>query len=83
MRMYDVGSMFSAFTNRLRCSILVPAYDHELLWEGHSSMIQEIARQLPKRPDAIFCSIGGGGLLGGVIIGCEKQGWDDGKWKNV
>lgn len=58
-------------------AILVPAYDHELLWEGHSSMIQEIARQLPKRPDAIFCSIGGGGLLGGVIIGCEKQGWDD------
>ena len=41
-------------------------------------MIVEIAGQIEK-PGAIFCSVGGGGLLGGVIKGCAKAGWDDGE----
>lgn len=58
---------------------MVPAYDEPLLWEGHGSMIPEIARQLPSgtKPDAIFCSVGGGGLAGGVMRGCKSVGWDD------
>jgi L-serine/L-threonine ammonia-lyase len=62
------------------CSVLVPAYDHPTLWEGHSSMIAEIQTQLPRgvKPVAVFCSVGGGGLLGGVIKGCKDVGWDDG-----
>ncbi|THH10834.1 hypothetical protein EW145_g1054 [Phellinidium pouzarii] len=56
---------------------LVPAYDDPLVWKGHSSMIAEITTQLPSKPDAIFCSVGGGGLLGGIIDGCSKAGWDD------
>ncbi|GLB35306.1 putative pyridoxal-phosphate dependent enzyme [Lyophyllum shimeji] len=56
---------------------LVPAYEHETLWEGHGSMIEEISRQVSSKPDAIFCSVGGGGLLGGIIVGCKKVGWDD------
>jgi len=58
---------------------MVPAYDDQLLWEGHSSMVVEIRDQLRKKPDTIFCSVGGGGLLGGIIMGCKKVGWDDGK----
>ncbi|PCH38355.1 tryptophan synthase beta subunit-like PLP-dependent enzyme [Wolfiporia cocos MD-104 SS10] len=60
-------------------AFMVPAYDHPLLWEGHGSMIPEIARQLPAgtKPDAIFCSVGGGGLFGGVMEGCKAAGWDD------
>ena len=42
-------------------------------------MINETSKQIPNVPDAIFCSVGGGGLLGGVIEGCKKVGWDDGK----
>ena len=63
------------------CRVLVPAYDHPLLWEGHASMIDEIKSQLPSstKPDAIFCSVGGGGLLGGIIVGCRNADWDDGK----
>ncbi|KAJ3515560.1 hypothetical protein NLJ89_g1676 [Agrocybe chaxingu] len=56
--------------------VMVPAYDDPTLWEGHSSMIQEIKIQLDREPDAIFCSVGGGGLLGGVLVGCKKAGWD-------
>lgn len=50
---------------------MAPAYDDPLLWQGHSSMIEEIAKDIPKKPDAIFCSVGGAGLLGGVLVGCN------------
>ncbi|KAG7097364.1 hypothetical protein E1B28_004714 [Marasmius oreades] len=58
-------------------AVMVPAYDNPVVWEGHSSMIDEISTQLGKKPDAIFCSVGGGGMLGGVIVGCKRVGWDD------
>ncbi|KAF8717761.1 Tryptophan synthase beta subunit-like PLP-dependent enzyme, partial [Rhizoctonia solani] len=59
-------------------AILVPAYDHPVLWEGHSTLIHEIDRQLPNgtTPDAILCSVGGAGLLGGVLLGANSIGWD-------
>ncbi|KAG2357659.1 tryptophan synthase beta subunit-like PLP-dependent enzyme [Suillus spraguei] len=40
-------------------AVLVPAYDSPVLWDGHSSMVTEMQRQLPRQPDAIFCSVGG------------------------
>ena len=45
-------------------------------------MVHEIKRQLPEgiTPDAIFCSLGGGGLAGGLIEGCKAVGWDDGEY---
>jgi L-serine/L-threonine ammonia-lyase len=51
-------------------------YDDPLLWEGHSTMIDEIAAA-GVRPDAVVLSVGGGGLLSGVIAGLRRQGWDD------
>ncbi|KAL1742798.1 tryptophan synthase beta subunit-like PLP-dependent enzyme [Schizophyllum fasciatum] len=58
-------------------AVVVPAYDHELLWEGASSMVDEIASQLEGKPDAILCSVGGGGMLGGLLVGCKRNGWGD------
>ncbi|KAI0312735.1 tryptophan synthase beta subunit-like PLP-dependent enzyme [Amylostereum chailletii] len=59
-------------------AVLAPAYDDKVVWDGHASMVEEIQRQLPQgeTPDAIFCCVGGGGLLGGIIVGCERVGWD-------
>jgi L-serine/L-threonine ammonia-lyase len=60
---------------------MVPAYDHHDLFVGHASMVREISGQLPlgiTKPDAILCCVGGGGLLGGIIMGCKEVGWDDG-----
>jgi L-serine/L-threonine ammonia-lyase len=42
-------------------------------------MIREIDDEISKKPSAIFCSVGGGGLLGGVLQGCKAVGWEDGK----
>lgn len=47
------------------------------LWEGHSSVVDEIALDLEKNgedvPGAIVCCVGGGGLLNGVMLGLERQ----------
>ena len=40
-------------------------------------MIQEIQAELDFVPDVMFCSVGGGGLLGGIIHGCDA-GWSHG-----
>lgn len=58
--------------------ILVPAYDDQVLWNGYESMIGEIRNKLDFTPDVIFCSVGGGGLLGGIVGGCASFWWDHG-----
>jgi L-serine/L-threonine ammonia-lyase len=59
-------------------SVLVPAYDHPTLWEGHGSMIAKISQQLGREPGMIACSVGGGGLVGGVMTRCMAAGWENG-----
>lgn len=44
-------------------------------------MVAEVSQQLGRKPDMIICSVGGGGLLGGVMTGCKAVGWEDGKHK--
>ncbi|ACL06880.1 Pyridoxal-5'-phosphate-dependent protein beta subunit [Desulfatibacillum aliphaticivorans] len=54
----------------------VPPFDHPDLWTGHSSLVDELAEQCGK-PDAVVLSVGGGGLLCGVLEGMERHGWKD------
>ncbi|MDI2143262.1 MULTISPECIES: pyridoxal-phosphate dependent enzyme [unclassified Pseudomonas] len=64
----------------------VPAFDHPVLWQGHSTMIDEILEDCPQ-VDSVVTSVGGGGLLAGILTGllrhhrrdcriitCETQG---------
>ena len=53
----------------------VPPFDHPLLWEGHASLVAELATQCPRPPDAIVLAVGGGGLLMGVLQGLAQVGW--------
>jgi len=58
-------------------NIYVPPFDHELVWEGASGMIEEIKEQLLAAgeegiPDVVVCSVGGGGLFNGVVSGLER-----------
>eukprot|EP00607_Mallomonas_marina_P008045 CAMPEP_0182417798 /NCGR_PEP_ID=MMETSP1167-20130531/2230_1 /TAXON_ID=2988 /ORGANISM="Mallomonas Sp, Strain CCMP3275" /LENGTH=275 /DNA_ID=CAMNT_0024591569 /DNA_START=184 /DNA_END=1008 /DNA_ORIENTATION=+ len=52
----------------------IPPYDNPLIWEGHSSIIDELQEQ-GVRPDCVVVSVGGGGLLCGVQQGLERLGW--------
>ncbi|CAE6405402.1 unnamed protein product [Rhizoctonia solani] len=67
-----------AFCKNKPKTVLMSSYDHPTLWEGHSTMIHEIARQIPNKaaPNAIVCNVGGGGLLGGVFQGINELEWD-------
>ncbi|KAB8074860.1 tryptophan synthase beta subunit-like PLP-dependent enzyme [Aspergillus leporis] len=68
--------------------IALHPFDNEPIWEGNSTIIDELAAQLPApvgedeeathngRPlpvDAIICSVGGGGLLNGLVMGIERH----------
>lgn len=58
---------------------MMSPYNHPTLWEGSSTIIDEIAEQLPKGsspPHAIFCNVGGGSLSGGLLIGMDRHKWD-------
>ncbi|MGE8466583.1 Phenylserine dehydratase [compost metagenome] len=51
-------------------------FDDPLLWTGHASLIDEVAASGLK-PDAVVLSVGGGGLLSGVVEGLKRNGWGD------
>lgn len=51
-------------------------FDDPLVWRGHSTMVDEIVRA-GVRPEVIVLSVGGGGLLCGVVEGLQRHGWSD------
>ncbi|NP_001091181.1 uncharacterized protein LOC100036942 [Xenopus laevis] len=57
--------------------VYIPPFDDPLIWEGHTSLVREIKASLPSKPGAIALSVGGGGMLCGVVQGLREEGWDD------
>ncbi|MFJ5428068.1 pyridoxal-phosphate dependent enzyme [Pectobacterium actinidiae] len=51
-------------------------FDNPLLWRGHATMIDEVVSS-GLRPDAVVLSVGGGGLLCGVVEGLIRNGLSD------
>lgn len=51
-------------------------FDDPLLWQGHATMVDEMAASGPK-PGAVVLAVGGGGLLCGVLEGLRRNGWSD------
>ncbi|KAK8216889.1 catabolic L-serine/threonine dehydratase [Zalaria obscura] len=61
--------------------VYVPPFDHPVVWEGNSTLVGEVGAQFAEigeegGPDVLVCSVGGGGLLNGLIDGIERAGWD-------
>ncbi|KAJ7309617.1 hypothetical protein JRQ81_007671 [Phrynocephalus forsythii] len=57
--------------------VYVSPFDDPLIWEGHMSLVREIKEQMDSKPGALVLSVGGGGMLCGVIQGLREVGWDD------
>jgi L-serine/L-threonine ammonia-lyase len=59
-------------------TVYIPPYDHPLIWEGNSTLVDEILEDCGgdpnKFPKVIVLSVGGGGLLRGVQLGLERLG---------
>lgn len=51
-------------------------FDDPLLWDGHATLVDEVAASGWK-PGAVVLSVGGGGLLSGVVAGLHRNGWAD------
>jgi L-serine/L-threonine ammonia-lyase len=54
----------------------VSPFNHPYLWEGHASLVDEIAAA-GQAPDAVVVAVGGGGLMCGVAEGLERNGLKD------
>lgn len=73
-------------TENADSSVLCHPFDahaegNEDLWEGHASLIDEMREDFGNvPPDAIVCTVGGGGLLAGVLTGLQRLG---GPWSKV
>ena len=70
--------------NELAQSMLGPTdafihpFDDPLLWQGHSTLVDEVAQAAITTgwvPDMVVLSVGGGGLLCGVLQGLQRNGW--------
>ena len=73
---WDESDIFARnYAEQHQCSYIHP-FDDPTIWTGHSTLIDELKEQGPK-PDLIVCSVGGGGLLCGIIEGLWKHGWND------
>ncbi|KAJ4327524.1 catabolic L-serine/threonine dehydratase [Fusarium piperis] len=59
-------------------AVYVPPFDHPDIWEGNSTVMHEIAAQMNgEKPDAVVCSVGGGGLMNGICQSLDSLGWTD------
>lgn len=67
-----------ALTLADKTAVLIHPYDDPLLWEGHATLVDEVREDWgDTAPDLVIISVGGGGLLCGVIQGLERCGWRD------
>ncbi|OTB06129.1 hypothetical protein M426DRAFT_319202 [Hypoxylon sp. CI-4A] len=90
-KVHQAGAHWALADAHLRAELLardpdgvyVPPFDHADVWDGASSIVDELAAQLPaeSQPDAVVCSVGGGGLLNGIMAGVQRNYGGDGKKK--
>lgn len=55
---------------------MIHPFDDPAVWEGHATLVHETARAM-ERPGTVVLSVGGGGLLCGVVAGLHDVGWAD------
>jgi L-serine/L-threonine ammonia-lyase len=73
------GSVFdeaNAYAIRLadfRKAAYVHPFDHPLLWEGHGTLVDEVVAK-GVGFDCVIASVGGGGLLAGIVAGLKRNG---------
>ena len=54
--------------------VYVPPFDAKEIWEGNATMVPEVLEDLGTAPDVVVCSVGGGGLFSGVMLGRDAAG---------
>ena len=58
--------------------LYISPFDDPLIWEGHGTIIDELKEDLKGvKPSLIICSVGGGGLMLGILNGLKRNGWEN------
>lgn len=73
---WDETDLFARELARREQGRYIHPFDDPVLWEGHASLVAEVARA-GLRPDAVVTVVGGGGLLCGILQGMHAAGWTD------
>ncbi|KAM6298041.1 serine dehydratase-like [Aegotheles albertisi] len=76
-QVWDEANMRALELAKTKDWVNIHPFDHPSVWEGHASLVWELKDSLEAKPDAILLSVGGGGLLAGVVAGLHQVGWQD------
>jgi L-serine/L-threonine ammonia-lyase len=70
---WDEAHEHAVVLARAQGAVYVHPFDDPLLWEGHATLIDEVVRA-GVAFDAVITSVGGGGLLAGIVAGLRRNG---------
>jgi L-serine/L-threonine ammonia-lyase len=73
---FDEANAYAIKLSEARNAAYVHPFDHPLLWEGHGTLIDEAVASGAKF-DCVVVSVGGGGLLAGIVAGLKRNGLDN------
>ncbi len=63
---FDDSYLYAKQLSTEKSMVFIPPFDDEDIIAGNGTIAAEILRQHPKPIQAIFCAIGGGGLISGI-----------------
>jgi L-serine/L-threonine ammonia-lyase len=69
---WDESNQAALAMSRVEGAVYIPPFDHPDIWDGNASLIDEAVQQA--QFDVVVCSVGGGGLLAGVVQGLQRNG---------
>lgn len=70
---FDEADAFARQAASAERAAYVHPFDHPLLWEGHAGLIDEVV-EAGRTFDCVVTSVGGGGLMCGIIEGLRRNG---------
>ncbi|ARQ12203.1 pyridoxal phosphate-dependent serine/threonine dehydratase protein [Rhizobium etli] len=73
---FDEANDHAVALARSREATYVHPFDHPLLWDGHATLIDEVVAK-GAAFDCVVTSVGGGGLLAGIVAGLRRNGLSD------
>jgi L-serine/L-threonine ammonia-lyase len=84
---HQTGASWADADRYLRVNLLakdptgfyIPPFDHPVIWEGASSLCEEIYEQMEAEGgfDGVVCSVGGGSLLTGIMTAIGRHSTSD------
>jgi L-serine/L-threonine ammonia-lyase len=70
---WDEAHAHATALAREQGAVYVHPFDDPLLWAGHATLVDEVVAA-GVAFDAVFTSVGGGGLLAGIVEGLQRNG---------